>query len=93
MHSFKANYSVLAKGGNARERRGAMCRETIEPRPAACDWNPAENWRLVGTFFPFFPLLLYLLRYINWTDADAWIVSGEREVERENIFYRLRWWQ
>lgn len=47
MHSVKANYSAFcalkggmhAKGTNGRRRRG-QCRETIEPRLAACDWNP-----------------------------------------------------
>jgi hypothetical protein len=29
-------------------RRGTRCRETIEPRPAACDWNPELTWGFWG---------------------------------------------
>lgn len=48
MHSVKANYSAF-QGGNALSLPAASCeglsRETIEPRLAACDWNPELTFR------------------------------------------------
>lgn len=47
MHSFKANYSALRRGMHARGQ-GLPRRETIEPRLAACDWNPELTFAFLG---------------------------------------------